>query len=282
MPKGMLASALTLSLLTAAGCSSDNDASNTAEATKKAVTAVSEKASAIGQEAASATQSAVNDVTATAAAAAGAVTGKITASANKARSPLAMATGTAAVAAVEPLKDDNGNIIITQAFIDSKMDDSRQAAQALGKALKASLVSAIEEGGPTQALTMCNLEAPEIAQKIASDKGVKVSRVSLKNRSLMGEASDWQRSVLNDFEQRKAAGEPISELEFSEVVEYNGQSLMRFMKAIPANNDACMACHGSNIAPEVQAKLDELYPNDKATGYEIGDLRGAFVVLQPM
>jgi hypothetical protein len=40
----------------------------------------------------------------------------------------------------------------------------------------------------------------------------------------------------------------------------------------------CLGCHGKNIAPEVQAKLDELYPEDQATGFSEGDLRGAFVI----
>ena len=42
----------------------------------------------------------------------------------------------------------------------------------------------------------------------------------------------------------------------------------------------CTACHGSpdQISPEVKAKLAELYPNDKAVNYKLGELRGAVVV----
>ncbi|MGM0774574.1 MAG: c-type heme family protein, partial [Pseudomonadota bacterium] len=39
-----------------------------------------------------------------------------------------------------------------------------------------------------------------------------------------------------------------------------------------------LGCHGKSIDPEVKAKLDELYPEDQATGFSEGDLRGAFVV----
>jgi len=38
----------------------------------------------------------------------------------------------------------------------------------------------------------------------------------------------------------------------------------------------CVTCHGQTIAPELAAKLGELYPNDQATGYVAGDLRGVF------
>jgi hypothetical protein len=38
----------------------------------------------------------------------------------------------------------------------------------------------------------------------------------------------------------------------------------------------CVTCHGATLAPDLQAKIDELYPNDQATGYAAGDLRGVF------
>jgi mono/diheme cytochrome c family protein len=42
--------------------------------------------------------------------------------------------------------------------------------------------------------------------------------------------------------------------------------------------EPCAACHGTNIAPGVQAKLAELYPNDQATGFKPGELRGAILI----
>ena len=53
------------------------------------------------------------------------------------------------------------------------------------------------------------------------------------------------------------------------------------MKAIPTQ-PLCLACHGQEIAPPVAEKLAELYPGDKATGFEEGDLRGAFVVVRQL
>ncbi|MDE0059891.1 MAG: DUF3365 domain-containing protein [Defluviicoccus sp.] len=43
----------------------------------------------------------------------------------------------------------------------------------------------------------------------------------------------------------------------------------------------CTVCHGTNIAPEVAAALDALYPDDLARGFEVGDIRGAFSIVQP-
>jgi hypothetical protein len=53
------------------------------------------------------------------------------------------------------------------------------------------------------------------------------------------------------------------------------------MQAIPTGA-LCLQCHGENISPEVQAELARLYPEDKATGYSAGDIRGAFVVTRDL
>lgn len=280
MIKGILASAISISLLATAGCSSENETETKADATQSTIAAVSDKANPMIQAAVETTEVAAENVAETSASAIANVKGVVDAAANK---TTAAVTGVAAaVAAPKILKDENGNVVITQELIDSKVQASRETVKAFGKALKGKLVAAMEEGGPVNALGVCNIEAPEIARQVSTDRGVKVSRVSLKNRSLMGEPSEWQTTVMNDFEARKAAGEDAGKLEFSEVVEYDGKSLLRYMKAIPAGQDVCMKCHGTNIAPDVQAKLNELYPNDKATGFSVGDIRGAFVVLQPM
>jgi len=46
----------------------------------------------------------------------------------------------------------------------------------------------------------------------------------------------------------------------------------------PAEGEgACLTCHGptESIPEDVRAALRERYPDDKATGYAVGDLRGA-------
>lgn len=43
----------------------------------------------------------------------------------------------------------------------------------------------------------------------------------------------------------------------------------------------CLTCHGKVLAPEVAARIRELYPEDEAVGFEVGDLRGVFWVELP-
>ncbi len=51
------------------------------------------------------------------------------------------------------------------------------------------------------------------------------------------------------------------------------------MKALQMQQP-CLACHGAadTIAPEVAEKIHMLYPDDKATGYVEGQLRGAITM----
>ena len=39
---------------------------------------------------------------------------------------------------------------------------------------------------------------------------------------------------------------------------------------------------GSNVQPEIKAEILRLYPDDEATGFKAGDLRGAFTVTQKL
>jgi hypothetical protein len=136
----------------------------------------------------------------------------------------------------------------------------------------------MREGGPDNAMRVCQEVAPAIAQEVSSDRGMDVKRVSLRNRNPdMGEPSDWEADVLRAFDRRHGEGEPAAGMTWSATVD--GE--YRFMQAIPTDA-VCLNCHGSNLSAEVRETLDELYPADEATGYEEGDVRGAFVVTKAL
>ncbi len=147
--------------------------------------------------------------------------------------------------------------------------------------LKADLKAAMKEGGPGNAIRVCKNKAPEIAADISEKEGWRVARTSLKLRNPNNKPDTWELKVLQDFEKRKAAGEEIKMLEFAEVVITEGKKQFRYMKAIPTGK-VCLQCHGSHIAPDVVATLKTYYPEDQATGFNQGDIRGAFTITQPM
>ena len=42
----------------------------------------------------------------------------------------------------------------------------------------------------------------------------------------------------------------------------------------------CLTCHGTDIKADVRAELTRYYPADKATGFRLGELRGAFSLVK--
>lgn len=166
--------------------------------------------------------------------------------------------------------------------LDGKLATYRSTMKELGGGLLAELSIALKEGGPIKAIEVCHTKAPQAAAKVVEKTGFKkVGRTSLKPRNPQNAPDAWEEGVLKKFEERKAAGENPQNLEYHEVIETEGQRQVRYMKAVPTV-ELCLACHGTDVAPEVQAKLKELYPQDKATGFRVGELRGAFTLTETL
>lgn len=127
------------------------------------------------------------------------------------------------------------------------------------------------QGGPTEAITVCFVRAPQIATELSSDSGWSVRRVSLKPRNTsLAIADEWERQTLQDFDRRQLAGEAGTAINESAMID--GE--FRYMQAQPTM-PLCLTCHGQTIAAEVRSALAEHYPMDMATGYTQGQIRGA-------
>jgi hypothetical protein len=165
--------------------------------------------------------------------------------------------------------------------LQANIDEGKSIIKAFMGDLKGELVKGLKEKGPVETISVCNQVAPNLAEAHAQMSGWEVGRTSLKLRNQDNAPDSWEEAVLNEFESRKAAGEDPMKLMKAEVVEMQGRKVFRMMKAIPTA-EACTKCHGEAIAAPVAAKLDELYPSDKARGYKAGDLRGAFTLKKEM
>ncbi|HXY99120.1 MAG TPA: DUF3365 domain-containing protein [Stellaceae bacterium] len=160
-----------------------------------------------------------------------------------------------------------------------RMEAARAAAADFSKTLSGELQKAIAAGGLVNAIGVCNTVAPKIAAEKSGEWKMTIGRTSLKLRQPRNRPDAWELAQLQSFEQRKAAGESAQALEVGEYAEKDGKRVFRYMKAIPAG-EMCLGCHGTSITPEVAAKLKALYPQDAATGFKIGDLRGAFTITE--
>ena len=172
------------------------------------------------------------------------------------------------------------NVSSIQARVAAAEDTSYEFLTRLGGQLKRELA----DGGPESAISVCRDVAPAMATELSLRNGWQVSRVSTKPRnSLLGMPDAWEQNVLNSFEERVASGETVGALSYYEVVdEPIGQSF-RYMLAIETGG-LCLSCHASpeHISEGVATRLNELYPYNQATGYDLGDLRGAISIKQPI
>lgn len=154
---------------------------------------------------------------------------------------------------------------------------ARSLVKAFGSDLKHVLKTSMKSGGPLKALDQCNIQAGPIAKENSLSSGWDIGRTSLKVRNEKNTPDEWESAVLHQFEKRKAAGENLKTMEYAETVKEGDKLVYRYMKPIPTAG-LCVTCHGSDVSEEITTKLKSLYPNDKAIGFNIGDIRGAFTL----
>lgn len=146
--------------------------------------------------------------------------------------------------------------------------------------LISALQNAIGEKGIPGAIEFCNVQALPILDEVGSKYNVKIRRASQKYRNPEDKPLDFEELILDAYaynQENDIPNEPnIQKLENGEILFYS--------KAIQIPNALCLNCHGTpgkEISPDTEIKLKELYPDDKATGHKIGDLRGMWSIQIP-
>jgi hypothetical protein len=147
--------------------------------------------------------------------------------------------------------------------------EAAEAMDALGKRLMARLLEEMAKDGPAGAVKVCRDEAPAITAQVAKERGVALGRTSFKLRNAGNAPRPWAAALV-----AAAAGKKIGEAR--PVVVDLGDRL-GVLRPIEATGP-CLKCHGGPgvIAPEVKGTLASAYPDDQATGFDAGDLRGFF------
>jgi len=165
----------------------------------------------------------------------------------------------------------------------SWVSGARDVSTSVPPKLLAVLMAAIQKSGPADAISVCKDEAPKMARAASEQTGWQVRRVSLGNRNPMAVPDAWERKALEEFDRSQAAGADPSRLERWEVVTEGGQPVRRYMRALPTQQ-LCVQCHGpaDKLGPGVAERLAQLYPNDRGTGYDVGRIRGAMTLRQPV
>lgn len=167
--------------------------------------------------------------------------------------------------------------------------ERRAAALQRGKAIAAetfsllssNLQSALQQGGVSNALPFCSLAASPLTAGLAAKHNVTLRRVTHKARNPTGKADGAELAILKQFE----ASLPTSTNPPPPIVTNFVAGTATFFAPILLNNELCLKCHGEpgrDIAAENGAVIQRLYPQDEATGFKLGDLRGAWRIDFPL
>ena len=145
----------------------------------------------------------------------------------------------------------------------------RAAAKKAGEALKGKLLTALAEYMVRDAVGYCQQEAMETTMS-AESRGLSVKRTALKYRNPANKPTEKEKAALQLF-----ASQPnMKEITVDEGTYY------AYYKPILLEGE-CQLCHGKpevDIAKDVMEEIKKRYPNDQATGFVAGDLRGMWSI----
>ena len=162
------------------------------------------------------------------------------------------------------------------AMVNALTSEAQQRIKGFSTELKAALKAAIENGGLPNGVEVCQQQAPLIAEKWSTE-GWQIGRTSLKVRNSGNSADNWEQQILQEYAVKLANGIPPAQLNHAEIVKNGDSQVFRYMQPIMLDT-LCVACHGSQLAETVKQQVQQYYPNDMATGFTPGELRGAFTL----
>ena len=151
----------------------------------------------------------------------------------------------------------------------ARFEQAAAARDALFGRLVSMLLAELQNGGPAAAVEVCSQNAPELATNVSEEMGVTIGRTSWKLRNPANQPPEWAVDLIAERPER------------TRVLTGPDETLATLMPIRMMNT--CLMCHGpvDQISSGVRTALGEHYPEDEATGFEEGDLRGWFWVEVP-
>ena len=151
----------------------------------------------------------------------------------------------------------------------------KEIAQATMKELGVNLIKQMKLGGPQVAVPFCNVAAYPLTDKIAKKYNVKIKRTSHKIRNQKNSPNQQEKRVLKAYLEalnKKEPLKPVAQKEEDKKIHYYAPIIIQ---------QKCLACHGileKEVTKKTDSTIKTFYPKDKATGFEVGDLRGIWSI----
>lgn len=170
-------------------------------------------------------------------------------------------TGASAWTAVDPTTAEGATA--------AALERAAEARAALFQRLSGRLTEVVSAEGPVAAIRVCRDEAPDLARAVGADRDLRIGRTGVRLRNPDNSAPAWAAEAVSaQVAQRRAW-------------QHEDGRIAELSPILTAAQ--CVACHGAPgaLAPGVADALAELYPQDAATGFAEGELRGWFWVEVP-
>lgn len=180
----------------------------------------------------------------------------------------------------ESLGDSKENIANQQKEVTSDMsqiyaDRGLKYALTTQTVLGKNLMEAIQNDGVVEALAFCNEKAYPLTDSMAVVHKATLKRVTDQPRNPKNQANHEELGYIENFKKLLANNEEVKPV----VIEL--QQKVKVFYPI-TTNPMCLQCHGKpneTIEQSTLTAINGLYPNDKAIGYNINEVRGLWSVI---
>lgn len=155
------------------------------------------------------------------------------------------------------------------------VNKGNEISQATFNALSEKLTEQMKLGGSAQAIPFCNVEAMPLTQQLSAKYNVAIKRTSNKLRNQKNKPTERELEIINNYHKLIS-----DDKETSPIVEVDSNNNKHFYAPIIVKAN-CLACHGKVdefVTMKTDSIIKSLYPNDKAVGYNEGDLRGIWSI----
>lgn len=161
-------------------------------------------------------------------------------------------------------------------IVNEVYEQGRFLSQTAQQSLLTTLQAAIAHEGIEGAVEYCNLRANPLMDSLSKTHKATISRTSLQLRNPDNAPSELEQQLLEAYQYNAEEGLPLEDN-----VQRVDQQYMLYTKPIVLGSELCLNCHGEagkDIQPETLRRIDSLYPNDQARGYNKGAIRGMWSI----
>ncbi len=168
----------------------------------------------------------------------------------------------------EPSQEEINKVLLSK---------SKSIAQEFASTLKSELQQALQKSGPVGAIEVCKKVSVKTEEKFQEQYPdiVRLRRISLKTRNpeIHTPTPEEKKWLEETSFVMQGGSKPVAGI-------LGGEEKKTVLLPIVIKEGVCLMCHGPKdmLDEQLIEALQKHYPNDQATGYQIGDLRGAISI----